>query len=318
MAKNVLGRGLGSLISPRAGAGAAPALAPTPAILPIQPGERVLQVALDDVVPSPLQPRKEFREDQLAELTESIREQGIIQPLIARKVEGRYELIAGERRWRAARGVGLAKVPVIVRPASDQQVIELALIENLQRQDLSPIEEARAYQRLSGEFSLRQEDIAKKVGRSRASVANSMRLLDLDQAVQNWLVQGRLTVGHAKVLLGVKAADEQLVLAEKVLRSSLTVRQTERLVAEHQDAGLRGAADNDGTRPGAGAATPIKGAGGASSPHIQRLQERLRDHLQTHVSIRPGEKKGVLEIEYYGTIDLARLFDAMGVPEAED
>src|SRR6476469_8310874 len=202
MARSGLGKGLGALIS------VAPALrVPEP-----QSGEQVHQVSLAAIVPSPLQPRREFEREALAELVESIRQRGIIQPLIVRPREGQFELIAGERRWRAAKEVGLAEAPVIVRQATDLEVLELSLIENLQRADLNPIEEAQAYARLAGEFGMRQEDIAQKVGKSRASVANAMRLLDLDQQIQTWVVQDLLSVGHATVLLGLKAHDEQRFL----------------------------------------------------------------------------------------------------------
>ena len=221
MAKSGLGKGLGALIS------AAPALRAAEA----QDGERVQQISLASIVPSPLQPRREFAREALEELVDSIRQRGIIQPLIVRPVHDTFELIAGERRWRAAKEVGLTEAPVIVRQATDLEVLELSLIENLQRADLNPIEEAQAYARLAGEFGMRQEDIAQKVGRSRAAVANSMRLLDLDQQVQTWVVQGLLSVGHAKVLLGLKAHDEQRLVAETVLRQSSTVRTTERMVA---------------------------------------------------------------------------------------
>ncbi len=167
------------------------------------------QVSLASIVPSPLQPRREFAREALEELVDSIRQRGIIQPLIVRPVHDTFELIAGERRWRAAKEIGLTEAPVIVRQATDLEVLELSLIENLQRADLNPIEEAQAYARLAGEFGMRQEDIAQKVGRSRASVANAMRLLDLDQQVQTWVVQDLLSVGHAKVLLGLKSHDEQ-------------------------------------------------------------------------------------------------------------
>nr|MDQ6939739.1 ParB/RepB/Spo0J family partition protein [Verrucomicrobiota bacterium] len=179
MAKSALGKGLGALIGAR----------PAPAVdlrAEALPGEKVHQIALNKITPSPLQPRKEFETEALQELVDSIRQHGIIQPLIVRSVDGIFELIAGERRWRAAQNVGLTQVPVILREANDLEVLELSLIENLQRADLNPIEEAQAYARLAGEFGMRQEDIAQKVGRSRASVTNSMRLLDLDQQVQTW------------------------------------------------------------------------------------------------------------------------------------
>ena len=190
MAKSALGKGLGALISAR------------PPIARVEPapdsGERIQQLSLTSISASPLQPRKEFEHEALQELVNSIREHGIIQPLIVRQVDGRHELIAGERRLRAAQELGLEKVPAIVRSASDLEVLELSLIENLQRADLNPIEEAQAYARLAGEFSMRQEDIAQKVGRSRAAVANSMRLLDLHPQIQTWVTQDLISVGTRK------------------------------------------------------------------------------------------------------------------------
>lgn len=304
MAKNVLGRGLGSLIAPRPNA-AAPAAAPAPL-----PGERVLQLALGDVLPSPLQPRKEFKDDKLQELVDSIREQGILQPLVARKVGAKYELIAGERRWRAAKLAGLTKVPVIERVATDQQVVELALIENLQRADLNPIEEARGFQRLAQEFKLTQEDIAKRVGRSRAAVANAMRLTELDAEVQAWLVQEMLSVGHAKVLLGLRDAAAQRSVAEAAIRRGATVRETERMVSHHQTG-----SDSTRTATGAGGGRPSPAT---LNPHLARIQDRLREHLQTQVTLTPGAKKGVITIEYYGLDDLQRVLDDLGLAPEDD
>jgi len=290
MAKSGLGKGLGALIS------VSPALrAPEPGI-----GERVQQVNLASIVPSPLQPRREFEREALEELVESIRQRGIIQPLIVRPVNGRFELIAGERRWRASKEVGLTEAPVIVREATDLEVLELSLIENLQRADLNAIEEAQAYARLASEFGMRQEDIAEKVGKSRASVANAMRLLDLDPQIQTWVVQNLLSVGHAKVLLGVKSHDEQRLLAEKILRQSSTVRTTERMVARHL--GKLG-----GTRR-------RKRAESVGSAALSDLENRLREHLATHVTIHHGEKRGRIEIEFYGNDDLERVVNALGLP----
>ncbi|HEX5177619.1 MAG TPA: ParB/RepB/Spo0J family partition protein, partial [Chthoniobacteraceae bacterium] len=181
MAKAALGKGLGALIATRP---ASPIVSPTPAV---ESGERVQLINISLIVPTPLQPRTVFRDENLQELVDSIKEHGIIQPLIARKRGDKFELIAGERRWRAGQRVGLKEAPVIVREASDQDVLELALIENLQREDLNPIEEATAFARLAREFHLRQEDIAQKVGKSRAAIANSMRLLDLHPQVQSFL-----------------------------------------------------------------------------------------------------------------------------------
>ena len=292
-AKSGLGKGLGALIGSRP--------APRP---DLELGERINQVDLANITPSPLQPRKEFAPDALQELVDSIRQHGIIQPLIVRYVDGRHELIAGERRWRAAQEVGLTQVPVIVRTASNLEVLELSLIENLQRTDLNPIEEAQGYARLAGEFGLRQEDIALKVGRSRAAVANSMRLLDLHPQVQVWLTQDLLSVGHAKVLLALKALEEQLFVAEAVLRRSATVRGTERLVARQL---------------GIGRVRRRQRAGGASatSAAIEDLQNRLQQHLGTHVPLHHGEKRGRIEIEYYGDEDLQRIVAALGLTTSE-
>jgi ParB family chromosome partitioning protein len=252
-------------------------------------------------VPSPLQPRKEFDPEALQELIDSVRQHGIIQPLIVRQVGGRHELIAGERRWRAAQEAGLMQAPIIVRDASDIEVLELSLIENLQRTDLNPIEEAQAYARLVGEFGMRQDDIAHKVGKSRATIANSLRLLDLHQQVQAWVIERLLSVGHAKVLLALKAPEEQLLIADIVLRRSATVRATERLVARQlgQIKARR--------KRRSGAIT-------VSSAAISDLENRLQQHLATHVTIHHGEKHGRIEIEYYGSDDLQRILAALGLP----
>ncbi len=290
MAKSGLGKGLGALIS------ASPALR---AVEP-QDGERVQEVSLTSIVPSPLQPRREFEREALEELVDSIRQRGIIQPLIVRPIHDTFELIAGERRWRAAKEVGLTEAPVIVRQASDLEVLELSLIENLQRADLNPIEEAQAYARLAGEFGMRQEEIAQKVGKSRAAISNAMRLLDLDPQVQTWVVQDLLSVGHAKVLLGLKAHEEQRLLAEKILRQSSTVRTTERMVSR-----LLGKLG--GTRRRRRAET-------IGSAALRDLENRLQQHLATHVTISYGEKRGRIEIEFYGSDDLERGVTALGLP----
>jgi len=257
-------------------------------------------------VPSPLQPRKTFPSEQLQELIESIREHGIIQPLIVRKVEGKWELIAGERRWRAAIQLGLKEAPVIVRQASDRDVLELALIENLQREDLNPIEEAHAYRRLAEEFTLRQEDIAQRVGKSRSVVANSLRMLDLHSQVQAYLAQGRLSVGHAKVLLALQNQDEQLVAAELTIRQSATVRMTERLVAAQLARQGLSRSGKPGARPSQGNSPIVQNA-------VSDLEGRLRDRLATHVTIHHGEKKGRIEIQYYSNDDLDRILLLLGV-----
>ena len=308
MARSGLGKGLGALI------GTPSTVASTEVA---EPGERVHQISLASVVPSALQPRKDFGREALQELIDSIRQHGIIQPLIVRlatagvaaatgHVGARFELIAGERRWRAAQEIGLATVPAIVRTASDLEVLELSLIENLQRTDLNPIEEAQGYARLANEFGMRQEDIALKVGRSRAAVANALRLLDLHPQVQVWLIQNLLSVGHAKVLLALKAPEDQLLAAETVLRRNATVRSTERLVARQLGIGRS-------RRRSRRVASELSAAGTA----VEDLQNRLQQHLATHVAIHHGDKRGRIEIEYYGTDDLQRIVAALGLPETE-
>ena len=307
MARSGLGKGLGALIG-------------TPSIAAstdtAESGERVHQINLASIVPSAFQPRKDFGREALQELIDSIRQHGIIQPLIVRLITGspsgggqpgaRFELIAGERRWRAAQEIGLATVPAIVRTANDLEVLELSLIENLQRADLNPIEEAQGYARLANEFGMRQEDIALKVGRSRAAVANALRLLDLHPQVQVWLAQNLLSVGHAKVLLALKAPEEQLLAAETVLRRNATVRSTERLVARQLGIGRS-------RRRSRRVAAEVTGTGTA----VEDLQNRLQQYLATHVTIHHGDKRGRIEIEYYGTDDLQRIVTALGLPEQE-
>src|SRR5213078_3142573 len=296
MARSGLGKGLGALIG-------------TPAVAPradAESGERVHQITLASIIPSALQPRKDFAREALQELIDSIRQHGIIQPLIVRQVGARFELIAGERRWRAAQEIGLTQVPAIVRSASDVEVLELSLIENLQRADLNPVEEAQGYARLANEFGMRQEDIALKVGRSRTAVANALRLLDLHPQVQIWLAQNLVSVGHAKVLLALKAPEEQLLAAETVLRRNATVRSTERMVARLLGIGR-------GRRKARRAAADSS----ATATAIGDLQNRLQQHLATHVTIHHGQKRGRIEIDYYGTDDLQRIVTALGLPDGE-
>jgi ParB family chromosome partitioning protein len=297
MARSGLGKGLGALIG-------TPSVAAASDVA--ESGERVHQIDLARIVPSTLQPRKDFGREALQELIDSIRQHGIIQPLIVRQVGARFELIAGERRWRAAQEIGLATAPAIVRTANDLEVLELSLIENLQRADLNPIEEAQGYARLANEFGMRQEDIALKVGRSRAAVANALRLLDLHPQVQAWLAQNLLSVGHAKVLLALKAPEEQLLAAETVLRRNATVRSTERLVARQLGIGRS-------RRRSRRVAVELSAEGTA----VEDLQNRLQQHLATHVAIHHGDKRGRIEIEYYGTDDLQRIVTALGLPPAD-
>ena len=300
MAKKALGKGLGALIR-----GASSDTVPN-AKVELRPGESVSQVPISDLVPSPLQPRKHFAEGSLDELKQSIEQLGIIQPLIIRKVEGQMELIAGERRWRASKMVGLETVPVIERPSSDREVLEMALVENLQRQDLNAIEEANGYVKLAKEFDMKQDEIAKRVGKSRATVANSMRLLDLQKEVQKFVADGLITVGHAKAILGIKVKRDQRTVADQVMRQRLTVRATEKLVQKLQagENSRSGGEKNNASDP-------------ETEAMLRALTSRLREHFTTHVSISHSPKKGRIELEYYGNDDLGRLLELLGVPPEE-
>lgn len=297
MAKPALGKGLGALIS---SPGAVTGMSRLPALAQPAPGDVVNRVSPDQIVPSPLQPRKEFQAEQLTELMESIREHGIIQPLIVRRVNGKMELIAGERRFRASRELGLKELPVIIREASDKDVLEMALIENLQREGLNPIEEAQAYSRLAKDFHMRQEDIAQRVGKNRATVANTMRLLDLPQNVRDMLATSKLSTGHAKVLLMLKKHDEQERVALQILTKALTVRATEKVV----DAILHPPPP-----------PPPKPTETDFARAIEAVEQKLIQHLTTNVSIHHAEKKGRIEIDYYGVEDLNRLLSVLGVEE---
>jgi ParB family chromosome partitioning protein len=301
MAKQVLGKGLSALISAPA---AVTGVARPPALAQPAPGDVVRRVPLTELVASPLQPRKEFQAEQLQELMNSIREHGIIQPLIVRSVNGKLELIAGERRFRASKELGLAEIPVIVREASDQEVLEMALIENLQREDLNPIEEARAYVRLAKDFGLRQEDIAQRVGRKRATVANSMRLLDLPDEVQDMLTRGGLSTGHAKALLSLKDARQQESAALDIKQKGLSVRATEKMVQNL-------------LRPPPPPKPEPTAEGAELALAIETVEQKLVGMLKTNVSLRHADKKGRIEIDYYGVEDLNRIIALLGLEEEE-
>ena len=310
MAKPALGRGLGALLGgnpPVMPAAPAPSI-PQPAAAVISPPpapdnrERVLRVPLNKIRASALQPRKEFSPEALQELADSIREQGIVQPLIVREREGFYELIAGERRWRASQLISLPEVPVIVREADDRSLLELALIENLQRENLNALEEAQGYAQLAEQFQLTQEEIALKVGKSRASVANATRLLKLPVAVQKFVREGRISVGHAKVILGLTDEKNQNLAAERVIKEGLNVRQTEGLVAKLQARGSRVAA-----------AKPETVAAPGSDPHIADVESKLREVFATKVQLHYSQGKGAVEITFYSDAELERILQLLGV-----
>lgn len=290
MAKKALGKGLGALIKKQPGEAESDQKQDAP------PADS--HVPIGDIVPSPLQPRKHFAQGQLEELMESIRQHGIIQPLIVRKVNGQYELIAGERRWRASKELGLQAVPIRIREATDHEVLEMALIENIQRKDLDPIEEAEGYVRLAKEFNMKQDTIAKRVGKSRAAVANAMRLMELDPSIQDHVAGGRLSVGHAKAILSLKDHDTQRLAADQILKKSLTVRAAEKLAKELANP----------TKP-----TNKHTTSREADAVIKQIQNSLRERFATDVKIAHTSKKGKIELTYYGNEDLQRILDLLGI-----
>jgi len=256
--------------------------------------EGLFQVDIDLIDPSPYQPRTRFRQEALDELARSIRSSGIVQPLVVRRIANRYQLIAGERRWRAAQRASLNRVPVVIRDVPEEMALEMTLVENLQREDLNPIEQAHAFQRLIDEFHLTQEQVAERTGKDRATIANAVRLLKLEEPIQDLLEEGRLTAGHARALLAVADSQARLTLARRVARGGMTVRQVERLASR-------------GTKPNVGAPTFSPDA------NTKAAIEELQREYGTRVLIHPrhGGRPGQLAFEYYDDSDLARLYDQL-------
>ena len=251
---------------------------------------------IDLIDPNPYQPRTRFREEAIEELSRSIQTSGIIQPLVLRKMGARFQLIAGERRWRAAQRAGLQRVPAVFREVPEEQVLELTLVENLQREDLNPVEEARAFDRLLNEFHLTQEEVGSRTGKDRATIANAVRLLRLEKSILEMMEEGRLTGGHARALLGVTDAAERQKLAHRIARGGLTVRQLERFIvrkARGSEAAKKEAAELDA--------------------NTRAALEELERHLGTKVTLRLKAKNraGQLQIEYYDDAQLAGIYDKL-------
>lgn len=255
--------------------------------------EPVTKVKLSKVEPNREQPRKKFDESALAELADSIKQYGIIQPLIVQDKKDYYELIAGERRWRAAKLAGLKEVPVIIRDLSDQEIMEISLIENIQREDLNPIEEALAYKRLLEEFDLKQEDVAKRVSKNRSTITNSLRLLKLTEQVQQMVVDGKLSTGHARCLISIEDIEMQLSVAQQIAEQNLSVRETEKLVKQILTPKKEKVKEEiDTTRQAV----------------FENIVEQMKQILGTKVEIRQKDaNKGKIEIEYYSQDELDRL-----------
>lgn len=304
MTRNALGRGLGALIRepepqipapqapPQAHSTGAGAAAAAPAREPSPSGP--MQLDIDLIEPSPYQPRTRFREEALDELARSIQASGIIQPLVVRPIGSRYQLIAGERRWRAAQRAGLAKVSVIVRAVPDELALEMTLVENIQREDLNAIEAARAFERLMDEFQLTQEAVAERTGKDRATVANSIRLLKLEPTIQDWIEEGKLSAGHGRALLAVADSQLRMRYAQRASRGGLTVRQIERLASRRS----RGAA----------ATTEIH-----VDANIRAAIDELQRHLGTKILLREKTKlrPGQLVVEYYDDAQLMGIYDRL-------
>jgi len=300
MARNALGRGLGALIrepethaptgGPASGAIGA-AAAPTVGAAQLH---GPLQIDIDLIEPSPYQPRTRFREEALEELARSIQASGIIQPLVVRPIGKRYQLIAGERRWRAAQRAGLKKVSAIVRAVPDEVALEMTLVENIQREDLNAIEQARAFERLMEEFHATQEVVAERTGKDRATVANAIRLLKLEPVIQDWIEEGKLTAGHGRALLAVADGQLRMRYAKRASRGGLTVRQIERMASRR-------------------ARTARKAAETALDPNIREALDELRRHLGTKVMLRQKTKMrpGQLVLEYYDDAQLMRIYDRL-------
>jgi len=294
------GQGLGALFggSAHVAAGAA-----------VPEKDRVQELAVADIRANRYQPRTDFDEAALEDLKASVEAYGVLQPVLVRRLpdaEGGYELIAGERRLRAAKLAGLAKVPAIVREYSDAETSEIALIENLQREDLNPMEEARAYQSLIGSFGLTQDEISKKVGRSRSHIANFLRLQKLDEKVQDYVASGTLSMGQARPLVALESHELQRKAADYIQEHELTARGCEALVRKlAEDPTLLDAAE--GENGGAQTATPAEDG----TPELRATMDRLTEYFGTQVKIKRGKKKGKIEIDYYGDEDLERILELL-------
>ena len=298
MAKKIgLGRGLDALIQEKK--------VTTPVVdVPTPDKSGITQIATGKIKPNPLQPRRMFRDEALKELIASVKEHGILQPLLVRQKEKHVELIAGERRLRAATAANLAEVPVIILDIGDQEALEIALIENLQRDDLNLMEEAEGYRELADQFGLKQEQIAKRVGKARATVANILRLLDLPDSIKKFLQNGQLSAGHGKVLLGVEIDAEKELLATRVVREGLSVRALEKIVEKIKRPPKKPRAQKTDL--------PLD--------YIRHLSEKLHQHFGTAVHVNStktlanGKKvKGSIQIDYYNNEDLTRVLEILGI-----
>lgn len=272
--KHGLGRGLSSLIPEGT-----------------EKDDSIQKISLNKIKPNNQQPRKIFNQDKIVELASSIKEHGIIQPLVLKQEEENYIIIAGERRWRAAKYLNLQEVPAVIMDISDEELLQVSLIENIQREDLNPIEEALAYDKLINQFNLTQEELSEKVGKSRPSIANSLRLLNLDSRVRDYIIQGLLSEGHGRAILGLKDKNNQYTVSKKAISNKLSVRDTEKLVKNFEiEKKIKIKEDN---------------------PFINDIKSRLEGYFGTKVSLNSNKDKGKIEIEFYSSEDLERILNLL-------
>ncbi|MDD3223112.1 MAG: ParB/RepB/Spo0J family partition protein [Clostridium sp.] len=283
--KGGLGRGLGALISEN--------LIDDPE----DDKNKIKLVSINDIRPNDEQPRKSFDNEKLATLAESIKQHGIIQPLVLMKKENTYVIVAGERRWRAAKLIGLKEIPSVIMDLNNSELLEVSLIENIQREDLNPIEEANAYKKLLEDFKLTQEVLGKRIGKSRTVITNAIRLLNLDVRVQGYLIDGVITEGHAKALLGVEDNNLQYELAQKIIDEGLSVRQIEKIIKDIQ----------------AGKKTNNNSKDEKIDSYITDIRNRLEEMFGTKVNLKNNKNKGKIEIEYYSNDDLQRIIDILKI-----
>lgn len=282
--KSGLGRGLGALIQDNN--------------LTKEENKSVDKINLNMIKPNNKQPREYFDEKKISQLAESIKEHGIIQPLVLKKDGGVYTIVAGERRWRAAKSIGLSEVPAVVIDATEKDLLEISLIENIQREDLNPIEEAKAYRRLLDDFNLTQEELAKRVGKSRVAITNCMRLLNLDTRVQDYLIDEVISEGHGRALLAVEDKNLQYELAQAIIDEDLSVRDTEKLIKDY----YKKPPNND-----------KKKTEEFNNPYVSDIKSKLESYFGTKVLLKNGKNKGKIEIEYYSNEDLQRIIDILKI-----
>lgn len=276
MSKKVLGKGLGALIAAETGENSG-----------------VMELRINDIEPNLDQPRKVFDDEKLLQLCESIKQHGVVQPIIVKKEKDTYRIVAGERRWRAARMAGLETIPAVIKDLTDRQLMEVALIENLQREDLNPIEEAEAYEKLIKEYNMTQEEISETIGKSRSAIANTVRLLSLSQKVKNYIIEGKLTSGHARTLVTIEDEDLQGKIADEIINKALNVRETEKLLKKYNE--------NKKKKP--------KRKDPEDNAEFIKIEEKLKAVFGTQVHLVSGNKKGKIVIEYYSPDDLERILE---------